>query len=408
VISLLDPTQTLDYENELWHVFNSMPTVTDVERRYGILEDNEQDNDHSHGLQHTLQVKKELKALKSHTRMDAHSLGRLRVRDRHSIPPSLTYHDRTSRQQGHTSFLDTTIRFEVLRYSDNLKRGSGRDCNRLEVELSGPNHTLLDLHRVIFECAYAAEDQCDERGDGSVLAGVFFIENQFYTYGVSGDAAGDAILHWLDGHQSTDDNATATGCNEEVMLATSPQRRKHLCISSYNHRKSMSEIYLDDLPLRLGIRYVHIFFDRSCIHSNKIGLRNESTLFATDIQTHKCSASKGPSNDIPNHSSFISHAPIIHDKWTTSKPTTLCSACNCSVATVVTMSDELTCTSSEGTPLCAVCFRDLHYQATNSDCELRPGSAHQSFKVLSIDSFKQLALKNDMMQIQENAIFKRI
>lgn len=372
VISLMDPTQTLDYETELWHVFRSMPTVTDIERNYGIL--HEEPN--NHGLKHTLRVKNDVTSfLHKHTRIDAHSLGRLRVRDRHSIPYRLTDQ---SIDNERPSDPKTTIRFEVLRYSENLKRGSSRDSNRLEVELSGSKHTLLDLHRVLVENASISECKIDANTANSIPAGVFFIENQFYTHGLSGEHVVRDILKWFEGNVSN--------------MPAGVSRRKHLCISSPNSCTSMSDICLNELPLRLGIRYVHILVDQPSLLHNKISLKNESAMFVTDIQMHK----GGPS--------IRSTAPIIHDKWTPCKSTPICSACNSAVATVVTLNDELASTLSDGTALCKTCYRSLHYHNTGNDgSEADP--SYQSFKALPLDDFNQLSLKNETDKIPDGAIF---
>eukprot|EP00956_Cyclotella_meneghiniana_P011844 scaffold16648_cov51-Cyclotella_meneghiniana.AAC.3 len=408
VISLLDPTQTLDYETELWHVFKSMPTAADVERKHGItleaMDDETQNNNtpiDTHGLQHTLQLKEDYDALiGKHTRMDAHSLGRLRMRDAHTFPSSLLLLQSSDLHSGGTnpllqsdktlSRLETTIRFEVLRYSDNLKRGSSRDCNRLEVELSGSRHTLLDLHRVLVECASWDSNKDATAANTSTCGGVFFIENKFYTHGETGENAKLSILQWLDGYQSENKDKS----NDDVDPAA---RREHLCISSSISSTEMSNTHLENVPLRLGIRYVHIFIDQSSLQSHKINLRNESAFFVTDIQTHKR----------PN---VVFQSPIIHDKWTPAKSTTFCSACTSAVASVITMDDPLTSTLSEGTPLCAVCFRGLHYEQHTDENELlqlRQGSVHQSFRVLPVDTFHKLTLEKEMEEIPGNATFNR-
>ena len=164
----------------------------------------------------------------------------------------------------------------------------------------------------------------------------------------------------------------------------------------------MSNIHLENVPLRLGIRYVHMFIDESSLQSHKISLRNESALFVTDIQTHKR----------PN---LVFRTPIIHDKWIPVKsmtPTMCCSACNSMVASVVTMNDPLTSTLSEGAPLCTVCFRGLHYEPHidtdgNGQLQLRQGSVYQSFRVLPVDTFHKLTLEKEMEEIPSNATFKR-
>lgn len=385
VASLLDPTQTLDHEKELWHIFKSMPTTTDVERKNGILQDG-QNNQSSHALQHTLRVKHDVRSLgRKHTRMDAHALGRLRLKDNHPVLTSLTLSPLDKSKS--VSRIDTTIRFEVIRYSENMKRGAGRDCNRLDVELSGSYHTLLDLHRVLVESANSTECQSNALGNSSLIAGVFFIENNFYTHGTGEDIARD-ILQWLDSIHSE-------GSNEELSKGEDKfVRRKHLSVSLYNSCTPMSDVQLEKLPLRLGIRYVHFITDQSFLQQNKISLQNESALFVTGIETHK------------NHTSAQHSVPIFHDKWTALKPPGSCSACNSATATIVTMNDESASTVSRETLLCGACFRDLHYRLIGTEmCELRTGSVHQSFKVFPVDTFHQFVLRNELANIPDGAMF---
>ena len=426
VISLIDPTQTLDYESELWQVFHSMPKASDLEKKYGLPENAGTGNnkDGPHGCLHTLQVKKELKMLLSkHTRMDEHALGRLRVRDRHAIPMSLAATHLNKRVLHPNNILaetdasiGTSIRFEVLRHSVNLKRGSGRDANRLEVELSGSHHTLLDLHRVLVECACTADGMSSAKVNDSgsdVPAGVFFIENNLYTYGLAGEEAGRAIIEWLDGKPYND--PAHTGGEMEVSVAPS-YRRKHLCISSMNATMPMSEAYMENLPLRIGIRYVHMIIDHSSAQSG-----NESAVFVTDIHSH---ASTFP-NGQGSHDQLISLAPIIHDTWTPLKPASFCSACNSAVASIVTINDKLTDLSStitsasfagktssssaefQGVPLCVSCFRDLHYRAASNGkgVVLREGSAHQTHKAFAIDHYNSLTFAKANEKTPEGAMF---
>ncbi|KAL7516408.1 hypothetical protein ACHAWX_001426 [Stephanocyclus meneghinianus] len=433
VVSLLDPAQTLDYETELWHVFYSMPTASDLERRHA-LQSNKCENQQvvalPLGCRHTLQIKRELKThLSEHTRMDAHSLGRMRVRDRHSTPRNLISQLRSDlsclgfagRDCQTKSYLKTSIRFEILRHSVNLKRGSGRDSNRLEVELSGSGHTLLDLHRLLIECASAAEGQgagyrkeSEERCD-IAPAGVFFIENNFYTHGVTGEHVGRTILQWLNGHQSEDESGNL------MKQATVSSRRNHLCLSSSCDLMPMSAIYLETLPVRLGMRYVHMFID----HSSKPSLCNESALFVTDIHTHPSLSSYNPeTQDRLKNSVVLSRAPVIHDVWTPLKQIASCSACNSAAATVVTMNDELTDLSStvtaaytvrksstfnsvefQGVMLCACCFRDLHYVESVGNNILRPRSSHMVFRALPVDVFNKLSLAKATEKIPRSALF---
>ena len=108
---------------------------------------------------------------------------------------------------------------------------------------------------------------------------------QIHTNGETGENAKLSILQWLDGRQSENDDINEGKSNNDD--ANPAARREHLCISSSISSTEMSNTHLENVPLRLGIRYVHMFIDESSLQSHKISLRNESALFVTGIQTHK-------------------------------------------------------------------------------------------------------------------------
>jgi len=395
VISLVDPTQTLDYESELWNVFNSMKTSTELERIYALgsntkkksfdnpeIDDNTRDasvdnEEISHGCKHTLDVKQNLVGwIKKNTRLDAHSLGRLRVRDCHANPVSggiacPANRDDHSQPNDTDTTLQTTVRFEILRHSQNLKRASGPDGNRMEVELHGSCHTLLDLHRLLVECSLNTSslkegEEVDGDVNNNIHPGVFFIENNFYTCGDVGDRIGVAIKNWLS------DKKSGAMEKEDLSRHTTP-RQQHLGISNKINMIPMSEMKLEDLPLRLGVRYYHMLVPPpTSLHlgpNNVISLANESAVYVTGIHTHK---SKKASNNSSTKPSII-----IHDTWASSQRHT-CLACKYFLASVVTVNDPLTDSSPpsldpksnkvliQGVPLCSSCYRALHYEPANN------------------------------------------
>jgi len=409
VISLVDPTQTLDYESELWNVFNSMKTSTELEKIYALGSNTKKkssdnpdvadntikpsvDNEEiSHGCKHTLNVKQNLVGwIKKNTRLDAHSLGRLRVRDCHTNPVvgtttlNSTNGDDQSQLNGAT--LQTTIRFEILRQSQNLKRASGPDGNRMEVELHGSHHTLLDLHRLLVECSLNASSLKDGDENNNIHPGVFFIENNFYTCGDVGDKIGIAIKNWLSDKK--------LGAMEEEELSTHILRQQHLGISNKINMIPMSEMKLEDLPLRLGVRYYHMLVPPPTpLHfgsNNVMCLANESAVYVTGIHTHK-------SND-------SSKKPIIiHDTWASPQRHT-CLACNYFLATVVTVNDPLTDSAPpsldpksnkvriQGVPLCSSCYRALHYEPVNNLDQplLKLRASSKPSLVFSIEEYQRM------------------
>ncbi len=153
----------------------------------------------------------------------------------------------------------------------------------------------------------------------------------------------------------------------------------------------MNEMKLEDLTLRLGVRYTHINLKSSGMGNNiSWDQISSSSLYVTSIETHTNSCSSpsdiGQQND---EQSINNRVPIIiHDIWTSSQHSqthNMCAACNYLPATVATVNDVMTDASvafpsvdnSMGTPLCASCFRELHYQRREGDdsgnlLQLRP------------------------------------
>lgn len=409
VISLLDPTQTLDYESELWKVFKSMPTVKEVEQQYALGSSDEvpTDGDHhdnttpppppvNHGCQHTLTIKNTLEKLRrKYTRIDAHSLGRLRIRDRHSSLYNYSgeEQDVVNMSNNNSSVLQTTVRFEILKPNvEDLRRGSGPDGNRLEVELHGSQRTLLDLHHTLIELASVHVDG----GGADIPAGVFVIEDVLYTHGDIGKAAADSISEEFNSKQCEKKD-------EVVQSTTAPDDAHDEKVQSKLKMLPMDEIKLQDLTLRLGVRYTHINLQSSTMESNISWDQScISALFITGIQCHptpcSLSAENGEKN---NEQSNNNRVPIIiHDIWTSSQQSHthyMCAACNYLPATVAVVNDMLTDASltfpssvvnSMGTPLCASCFRELHYQSDDSGnmLQLRPNRSElKVFPIAPVD-----------------------
>jgi len=522
VISLLDPTRTLDYEDELYHtVFRPIHTLDELEGRYALgrekiethaqvkkkmmttttvkqrpgrppnaaataaassvvtspLEEkdntrsnnnnNDSNNDDNgvsmqllphHGCQHTYAVKRNLREwFAKYSRIDAHSLGRLRVRDRHSAPPFLR-----SNNGSHTTTTTTTyVRFEILRHSQNLKRGSGVDNSRLEVELHGTQRTLLDLHRVIVESALNKEadgvDSIDndvDENNTSVVNGIFFIENTFYTCGQVGTHVAEAITCWLD----EDSNNVGEGSTTTTLLTS--RRRKFLGMlpnallpsvgNSATRIIPMSEIKLEDVSLRLGVRYFHMFIPQPTPSSLRLllfhgqghdevddesssrktlsswSLATESAVFVTGIHTIPLSESLSKRTDVNNERKDdtvgTKHPILIHDTWAAPQRH-ICYACNHSPASVVTVNDELTDSAPpglddrtnkiylQGVPLCSSCYRAMHYcRHDNTDdgnrgLKLRPSENDHAFLVLSIEEYDRLVTLSSLDDSPANAGF---
>jgi hypothetical protein len=78
MISLLDPSRQLSYHQELWKLFASVAKNEEIEKeaRSGAQ------------LPQTMRVYKDIiEGTKQSSRLDGHSLSRLRMMDRHELPP---------------------------------------------------------------------------------------------------------------------------------------------------------------------------------------------------------------------------------------------------------------------------------------------------------------------------------
>jgi hypothetical protein len=301
VIDLLNPTRQLSYHQELWKLFASVPTVEDIKE---TARSNAQ-------IPRTMQVYNEIvEGTKRVPRLDAHGLSRLRMSDRHGLPPPTTEQERT---KPHTS----TIRFEfwrrqlkrgsyififlyscyhcncnyVVRYPHpiHFHAGSAPDGRRMVLEFLA-SQTLLDVHNAIVQMT---EDDVWTSQKDTTDSGCFFIEDQFYSTGTT-DYTGP-IIRWIDGGG-----------------LPNPTRRGYLGIATtkpFTNVKPMKEATLNHIPFRLGIRYYHV------THG--------------DVE---CSFSITDSRLV--HPATVPY-PIIHDIWTPSYPLTLCDACERFAATYV-------------------------------------------------------------------------
>ena len=367
VLSLLDPTQTVDYEKELHELFRTTKTADELERMYALgntKEPTADDKQISHGLHNTLEVRTSMKDwIKKYSRIDAHSLGRMRPRERHGAVPTSTA---ARVPKNGRSRLSTLVRFEAMRHSQNYGRGSGLERGRLEVELDG-RHTLLDLHRVLTGSTGSDDPP-----------GVFFIEDRFYVHGELGESIFEEISSWLDEDEAGGSSASMESKTNASKDSSEKSRRWRLGISRAPIESTdMSEAPLGKIQLRLGVRYVHIAVPRRLNQlSGMDSMSVETALFATDIQTYFT----GQGDELPG--------PVMHDIWTQSERPT-CIACKSTTASVVVVDDPLVpdvapppirheCDAEgdgdtlefHGACLCQFCYRALHYEP----CDERDGS----------------------------------
>jgi hypothetical protein len=362
VFNIEDPLgPALDYESELWKIFQSTPVEEDIEKHImeGCL------------CKKTLHVKREIEeGIRDYTRMDAHALGRMRKKERHAWPtgggvrkpdPALT--DFVPHNI-HNNFGGVNIRVECWRRL--LKRGSSIDADRLEIEFCG-EQTLLDLHEAILTCANdqlfikgmamdhrrnipGQEPNTVEIETSPKSCGLFFIENTFYTTGDTDYHT--PIINWLERTSSSTGEriVDTTESAEQLVRQKTPKRSKrasryeYLGLSSDQiSTKFMKDTRLDSLSFRIGVRYAY-FFHGDC----------EISIFFTDVRLR-----------LNDELLQTRHYPLFHDIWTSSGPLDFCEGCEKAPATVVTMEDELT----DGGPtfLCIGCHHRIHYTRDGSN-----------------------------------------
>jgi snRNA-activating protein complex (SNAPc), subunit 3 len=221
------------------------------------------------------------------------------------------------------------------------------------------SHTLLDFHRVLVE--QARDDLWKKLGDAhgddagnesksdetsSTDDGYFFIEDTFYISGTTAVEYVKPILAWLTENdwEDGDDVGTRTGALERLSRLGVP-------VTSVADLKvvRMSETRLEDLPLRLGVRYAHVH------HGNV-----ECSVYCVDRRVQVVRSS----DDVATWSRLF---PILHDVWTNPYNTPTCEACQHRTAALVSTP---TCEVTDGgpRPLCRSCARLL--QVPSSELEV--------------------------------------
>jgi hypothetical protein len=352
VISLVDPTATTSYHTELWKLFADIPTRQQ-------LEDSVCDGSQMvHIGKWYNDVSAAIGRQCTTAQWDQFGLSRLRMNDRHGLPPIIPITDTDPVMDGVgdvAEFFCGLLRIECLR--KELRRTSTPDSNRMVLEFLG-SQTLLEVHEALVELTddefwtYNVEDHASavrssirhpdsnekdivesntvasteeaaERTLGS--SGYFFIEDTFYVSG-SVDYT-TPILNWLE-----------SGTERQQA-----QRLKHLGISTIHpFIRSMADIRLYDLPTRLGVRYVHV-------HHGDV----ECAVFVTDRRL------------MPKAIAGQIQFPIIHDIWTPSYSIPDCELCQNRIAVIAT---STTCADTGGhRALCDQCGRQLRLQSTARD-----------------------------------------
>jgi len=368
VISLQDPTQKLDYEVELWKIFQKVPLEHDIEIQatQGAI-----------CCTNMLELKKEIQeGYKEYTRLDGHALTRLRKKDRHHWPRTQIRND--GAKGGNENDIDcATVKLELWRRQ--VKR-FGTDPNKCEMEFLS-TQTLQDVHNVIVECsedelfckgmkttarstvtaAGAANPTSSSSTQISPSSGYFFIDDTFYSTGDVDYVT--PVMNWLNEDLNGPRKKKNKQCRKTYLKIDPTVELKH---------KRMQDVKLGDVVMRLGLRYVHVS-NGDC----------ETAVFFTDVSMR-----------MKNENIKKSEYPLLHDVWTTATSSlvhgvAVCEGCDHCPAVVLTLEDEM----GDGgpTPLCATCYGKLHYDTDKDGSQLRynnfkvvPMSILQNLRVLSV------------------------
>lgn len=358
VMNLLNPTEHSFYSQELWKLFASVPSAE-------TIHDEARSNAK---IPNTMSLHKEIReGKKKNDKMDAHCLSRLRMSERHGLPP-VTLASTNDRQP-----TTSTIRIEF--WKRQLKRSSGPENRRMVLEFLA-SQTLLDVHAVIVEMleddlwTTAIQPQQEQqqregkeeqqnmessqttRDNVGHDSGCFFIENQFYITGTVDYSK--PILEWIDGGQDKSPN---------------PARRRYLGILNLESIKAepMKDKTLGQIPFRLGIRYYHVTH----------GIV-ETCFFVTDQR-------------LTNHANVP--YPIIHDVWTPTYKIPICNVCEKFPAEYVYFDKQNSvidnCKNQQEKVMCANCCSQLKllegqnakdiqlYHVWKNQSELSAGLARQ-------------------------------
>ena len=335
VVNLLNPSESFSYEQELWKLFQSVPTMEDIEEQ--IAEGRQ--------LRHTQRACQEIEEIHAHSNnADGHALTRLRTCNRHGMIPLQSDTDKSTTSAGKQLALNeavktadnSTIRFECWRSSARKGSSVFPDPDRAVIEFLG-SQTLADVHNAIVELMEDvviwetspsllspqndnAENDAAQNNTPETSSGCFFIEDKFYTIGSVDYAA--LIQQWL---------AVSDTRKDVLRIPTSKPLSK----------VPMSETKLKDIRWRLNIRYQHL-------HRGDV----ECSVFVTDLKHGSCvttNSSSGKEQPL----SF----PLIHDYWPYVLPTSECEACQKLAVSVLT---PTRCAVTQGyRALCLVCAKRL-------------------------------------------------
>ena len=205
----------------------------------------------------------------------------------------------------------------------HLTHSSSPSDQRMILEFRG-EQTLLDFHRALVELSWDSfcDDAFQEKGDDENTkerSGMIVNEENLFTVGKV-DYSGP-ILEWLKEDSKRKSHVLGIDDGEDVSV------------------QAMNDIRLEEIPMRLGIRYMHV-------HSGNV----KSQIFLIDRR-----------HGYPRQPTIARSYPIIHDLWASGWPAPDCEACRRRVSMFAT---SLACEVTDGhKALCQVCADELQVPA---------------------------------------------
>jgi len=305
-----------DYESELWNIFNAIPSEEQLLTQHGINQEKILRSN----------MKKLQTDLEDASKIDGATAALLRPKAMHHYPLGCTNSHEGSNMTG-----DITLTFEFLKRK--LKPQLQMDGRKMEIEFHG-EQTLLDVHNAIRKHScdpldlISALHQANGANVKGMDSGLFFIENTFY---ITGDEDySKPIIDWLNCKEYEDTTDSIIFPREAFLGITMDTLQT----------KKMEHATLQNIPIRLGTRYIHIYAGNL-----------QTSVIVSNIRAKR-------SNDWE----YISkeHYPVVLDPWSFSQNYT-CQGCHKLPAVVICLDDEFT--DGSATPLCVICHHALHYDS---------------------------------------------
>lgn len=303
VLQLDNPSVTASYHQELWRLFQEVPTRAE-------LEEEAMEGLNTPAMTRLRDKMQKFQQEEAKSFFANFGVFRLRDSDRHAAPET-AFVEPSSKTKG-------TIIFEIwkgmIRQLPKLKSPAEE---RMVLEFLG-EQTLVDFHRALVELSDDAfwDDNVEANEDGikAERSGMFLIENTLYTYGKVDYSV--PIMDWF--------KQKGKHANERA--------EHNLGIEAKDIQvQPMKNVRLEEIPMRLGLRYLHV-------HSGTV----KSQVFLIDRRY-----------GYPRQPSIARKYPAIHDMWVNGWNMSDCEGCKRRGTVLAT---SLACHVTDGhKALCRVC-----------------------------------------------------